>query len=426
MVSTGCLGLDPLSRAGTERLAIFDYYWQQLADDYPLFGPRPIDWNELRRRYRAAVPFTQAPHEFYHLLTGMLCELGDVHVSLTIPPERFADAGCMATSLLDREDFRVMPIEGRLHVVSWPLDQTPTPPDQLARANNYPELWRVEGFPVVLSLVGNLLQGPPDSPVELQLRWRDGSITRHVVRRPQAGRAQHMTPLGHLRPPPGHWRVRQSQPFCWLAIDDLDEELPVAAIEAAFERARVSDGLVLDLRSNLGGLFAHAQRLVEHFLPARVPLVFAPPHPESRWFGLVRVEWFMRDEWTPRGPRFDRPVVVLTSALTGSAAEHAARILQRHAGAIVVGERTAGAEAVVQEADGPDGGVLRFGSTRVLESNGVGLQEQGVVPDVAVRFGLQDLERLGPDAAAADWETRLIVAARAALRRARTDAGNGR
>lgn len=422
----GCLGLDPLSAQANERLQVFDFYWQQLADDYPLFGPRPIDWNELRRRYRAAVPFTREPHEFYHLLTGMLCELADVHVSLSIPPERLANGDVAATSLLDADGFRVMPIEGRLHVVGWPLGQAPMPPDVLTNGSNHPELWRVEGFPVVLSLVGNLFLGPPDSPVELQLRWRDGSITRHVLRRPAARTEHQRSPLGHLRPDPRRFRLRQSQPFCWLAVDDFDEELPLEKIEAFVDRAREADGLVLDLRNNLGGLFANAQRLAERFLPAPVPLVFAPPHPESRWFGLLSVEWFMHDEWRPRGPRFERPLVVLTSALTGSAAEHAARILQRHAGAIVVGERTAGAEAVVQQAEGPDGGTLRFGSTRVLESNGVGLQEQGVVPDVAVRLRLEDVDLLGPDGAVVEWETRVGAAARAALERLARTRGSGR
>lgn len=422
----GCLGLDPLSAQANDRLRTFDFYWQQLADDYPLFGPRPIDWNELRRRYRAAVPFTRAPHEFYHLLTGMLSELADVHVSLSIPPERMAIADLAATSLLDVDGFRVMPIEGRLHVVGWPLGHAPMPPEVLTNGDNHPELWRVEGFPVVLSLVGNLFLGPPDSPVELQLRWRDGSITRHVLRRPVGTSGQARSPLGHLRPDPRGFRLRQSQPFCWLAVDDFDQDLPIEKLEAIVDRARASDGLVLDLRNNLGGLFANAQRLAERFLQSRVPLVFAPPHPESRWFGLVTVEWFMQDEWQPREPRFDRPLVVLTSAMTGSAAEHTARILQRHAGAIVVGERTAGAEAVVQEAEGPDGGTLRFGSTRVLESNGVGLQEEGVVPDVSVRLRIEDVEMLGPDGAVVEWETRIAAAARAALDRLARARGSGR
>jgi hypothetical protein len=337
-----------------------------------------------------------------------------------------ANGDVAATSLLDVEGFRVMPIEGRLHVVGWPLGHAPMPPDVLTNGNNHPELWRVEGFPVVLSLVGNLLQGPPSSPVELQLRWRDGSITRHVLRRPAASSDQMRSPLGHLRPDPRRFRLRQSQPFCWLAIDDFLADLPVEKIEAIVDRARDADGLVLDLRNNLGGLFANAQRLAERFLQTPVPLVFAPPHPESRWFGLLSVEWFMNDEWRPREPRFDRPLVVLTSAMTGSAAEHTARILQRHAGAIVVGERTAGAEAFVQQAEGPDGGTLRFGSTRVLESNGVGLQEAGVVPDVAVRLRIEDVEMLGADGAVVEWETRIAAAARAALDRLARARGSGR
>ncbi|MFY9345794.1 MAG: hypothetical protein WAT39_25105, partial [Planctomycetota bacterium] len=185
-LAAACATFDPLTEAESERLDAFDFYWQRLADDYPLFGKQQVDWDELRSRYRAAVPFARAPHEFYHLLTGMLSELGDLHVSLAVPPERFAVDGTSPTSLLDVDGFRLMPIEGRLHVVSWPVQQAPVAPEGTPLAANYPELWRVEGFPVVLSLVDNLLLGPPGSTVELQLRWRNGVLTRHVMPRPPA------------------------------------------------------------------------------------------------------------------------------------------------------------------------------------------------------------------------------------------------
>ncbi|MFY9344381.1 MAG: hypothetical protein WAT39_17950, partial [Planctomycetota bacterium] len=56
---------------------------------------------------------------------------------------------------------------------------------------------------------------------------------------------------------------------------------------------------------------------------------------------------------------------------------------------------------------------------RVVDRTGVGLQDEGVVPDVAVRLGLDDLERLGADDAPADWESRLLEAARRALQQRR-------
>jgi C-terminal processing protease CtpA/Prc len=412
LASAGCAGLDPLSRAATGRLDAFDFYWQQLADDYPLFGPRAIDWQELRQRYRAAVPFAQRPHEFYHLLTGMLSELADVHVSFEAPAERWRDEGTAPTSLLELDGFRLMPIEGRLHVVAWPPAGAPMPPD--GGDGGYPELRRVEGFPVVLSLVDNLLAGPPGTPVELQLKWRNGALTRHVLRRPAAGGDRRSSALGHLSRPNGCVR-RSCQPFTWLELNNLDDTLPLDAIDAVIDNARSSDGLVIDLRANLGGRWDVAQRFVERFLPGPVDLVLAPPHPTSTFFGLFEVEVFVQSQWQPRPPVFDRPVAVLTSALTGSAAEHAARVLQRYAGARLIGERTAGAEAAIQEAIGPDGGRLRFGSTRVLDRTGVGLQEEGVAPDVAVRLTLAEVEQRGAEAAIRDWEQRLLTAARSAL-----------
>jgi C-terminal processing protease CtpA/Prc len=415
----GCAGLDPLSRAASDRLVAFDFYWQQLATDYPLFGQQPVAWNELRQRYRAAVPFAQQPHEFYHLLTGMLSELGDVHVSFAVPADRFAAGDTAPTSLLDVDGFDVMPIEGRLHVTSWPLQQAPAVPEGLPLGAGYPELWRVEGFPVVLSLIDNLLLGPPGTAVELQLRWRNGALTRHVLQRPAAGTERRTSPLGHLVRNGDDWQLRRTQPFSWLEVHRLEDDLPMARIDQAIDRAAASDGLVLDLRANLGGRWSVAQSLVERFLREPVELVLAPPHPRSTWFGLFAVEVFVQSSWQPRPPRFERPLVVLTSALTGSAAEHAARVLQRYSGATVIGERTAGAEAVIQAAEGPDGGTLRFGSTRVLDRTGVGLQDEGVVPDVSVRLTLDDVERLGPDEAARDWEQRLFDAARARLQRRR-------
>jgi C-terminal processing protease CtpA/Prc len=410
----GCQ-FDALTRAESERLDAFDFYWQQLADDYPLFGKQQVNWNELRQRYRGAVPFARAPHEFYHLLTGMLSELGDPHVSLAVPHKRLVVDGRKPTSLLDVADLRLMPIEGRIHVVQWPAAQEPPRPEGLP-TSACPELWRVEGFPVVLSLVGNLLLGPPDSPVELQLRWRNGVITRHVMARPAAGTRRQNNAFGHLDAGGMTWQKRAHGPFPWLAIHTLDDELDIAQIDQVIDQSHEGEAMVLDLRANLGGRWLRAQQLVERFLREPIELVLVPSHPTSTWFGLFDLELFVRSEWQPRPPIFDHPVVVVTSALTGSAAEHAARVLQRYAGAKVVGERTAGAEAAIQQAIGPDGGVLRFGSTRVVDRTGVGLQSDGVVPDFSVRLTLDDLERLGPDDAVSDWERRLRAATVQAVR----------
>jgi len=413
----GCLGLNSLSRAERERLDAFDFYWQALATSYPLFGQHQVPWQELRQRYRAAVPYAQRPHEFYHLLVGMFSELGDVHVSFRAPNERWLDDGKKPTSLLDLDGFRLMPIEGRLHVVGWPDGLAPPLPQGLPPEADYPELWRVEGFPVVVSLVSHLLRGPPGSPVELLLRWRDGIVTRHVLRRPSAdGDSNGASPLAHLDSGFWRWRYRGNRPFGWIEVATFDDKLDVNKVAGAIDRARDKGGLVLDLRRNLGGQWNVTRELVEHFLQEPIDLVFVQPQDDPALGGLISVEVFASSTWMPRAPIFDKPLVVLTSSLTASMAEHAARVLQQHAGAVVIGERTVGAEAGIREFTGPDQGLLKFGALRIVDRTGVGLQAEGVAPDISVRLTLADLERLGPDDAARDWDERLAAAAAAVLR----------
>ena len=243
------------------------------------------------------------------------------------------------------------------------------------------------------------------------------------MKRPPPGRERRQQLFAYVDGERPGWQLRRSEPFTWLELNSLDDEAVIDQVDAALERARASHGLVLDLRRNLGGRWVLAQRLVERFLREPVELVLVPKHPTtSGWFGLVDYELFVVNRWQPRLPTFDKPVVVLTSALTGSAAEHAARVLQRHAGATVVGERTAGAEAAIETATGPDGCTLRFGATRVVDRTGVGLQREGVVPDLSVRLTLDDVERLGQEGAASDWEQRLLNGARSVFY-GRRDAG---
>ena len=128
-----------------------------------------------------------------------------------------------------------------------------------------------------------------------------------------------------------------------------------------------------------------------------------------------KVGWFTN--YSASGVISAPPRTVGGFQVTGSGAEHFARVLQRHEKACVIGERTVGAEAAVAEVEGPDGSVLKFGAFRITDRTGRGLQDEGVVPDISVRMTLEDVERLGPVLAFRDWEQRLLRAVQDRLRR---------
>ena len=420
LLAGACSSFQPLTDAASERIAAFDFYWQQLADNYPLFGKDLLDWEEVRRQYRAAVPFAQRPHEFYHLLCGMFSELNDAHVSYTPPEDGWTEDGVEPTTLLGRDGFELMVIEGRFYVVGWPAGQAPRPPEDLPHHARFPQLWRISGSKIVASLLGNLLVGPPGTPVELQLRWHDEVVTRHVVTRPSGGgRARSW--LGHLARPPGRPADYENRGGLGvLQLHTMNESLRGEAfdeIDRWIDAALQQDGLVLDLRRNLGGNLDVAQSLVGRFLREPTDMVFVDRQSEVTTIWPFALERFTRIRFSPRGRRFDKPLVILTSSMTASMAEHAARILQRECGAVLIGERTAGAEAGTQRVYGPEGGVLTYSETRLVDRTGVGFQDEGVVPDVSVRLRIEDVAAFGPERAARDWEQRLFDAAERVLRR---------
>jgi carboxyl-terminal processing protease len=417
-VFAACNGLDPADRA---RLETFDTYWSALHDAYPYFGRKAIDWNELGQQYRSAVPVVERSIDFYHVLAGMLCELQDNHVALEVPDALLATDGVLPTRLDRREGFALTIIGGRLFVTGWPEGEAPTPPAHLpAEQRALPELVKVEGYPAVRSLLHVLFTGPPSSPTELLLRWKDGTLTHHAVTRP----ATRTPPRRHgdtgqvvtiVRTEPVEFEPRAGHGYLRVrSFGTADIEAFRANADAAVDQAIAhGDRLVIDLRGNGGGQLAAATLLAGRLVATPVVLI-QDTKDEHAWFGLVTWRRFTRIVADPRPPQYPGAVAVLIDGTTASAAEHFARILQLR-GAVLVGEPTAGLEASVRKIDGPDGSTLTFGADSLLDERGRRFQGEGVQADIALPLQRDEVRMMGVEAARRAWEARLLEAAAQAL-----------
>jgi hypothetical protein len=110
-----------------------------------------------------------------------------------------------------------------------------------------------------------------------------------------------------------------------------------AAYTAAMSLLGGTDALILDLRSNRGGDPASVAYLMSHFLPAGEVqhLIDIYDRPSDTTRQVWTVPTFAQ--------RYDKPVYVLTSARTGSAAEDCAYDFQVLKRGTLVGETTIGA-----------------------------------------------------------------------------------
>jgi carboxyl-terminal processing protease len=186
-----------------------------------------------------------------------------------------------------------------------------------------------------------------------------------------------------------------------------DELLQAAAKLRARSGGKIA-GVILDLRSDPGGLVDQAADVADEFLDDGV--IYTTRH-RGQIVDEVRAR---------AGGAFSRePCVVLVNQYTASASELVAGALQDQKRASVVGEPTFGKGSVQSIVALPGGAGMRLTVSRYYTPSGHAIQADGVHPDVAVEtakdeggvsYREKDLDgHLAPESAGAPAAPRSVV-----------------
>ncbi|WP_395772252.1 S41 family peptidase [Arenimonas sp.] len=131
-------------------------------------------------------------------------------------------------------------------------------------------------------------------------------------------------------------------------------------------------GVLLDLRSNPGGLVNAAVEVADAFLPAAVVVSTKGRN------ALANSVYYSKP-----GEQFEGvPVVVLIDAGSASASEILAGALQDHKRATIIGSRSFGKGSVQNVIRLDNGDAFKLTTSRYFTPNDRSIQAQGIVPDV--------------------------------------------
>jgi carboxyl-terminal processing protease len=161
-------------------------------------------------------------------------------------------------------------------------------------------------------------------------------------------------------------RIKQFQ-------EHTHDELVAAAGKLRARAGGAVAGIVLDLRSDPGGLVDQAADVADEFLDGGVIYT-------TRHRGMV----VDSVEARPGGAFAAAPCVVLVDQYTASASELVAGALQDHGRATVVGEPTFGKGSVQAIVALPGGAGMRLTVSRYYTPSGHAIQADGVHPDIEV------------------------------------------
>ncbi|MBN2343962.1 MAG: PDZ domain-containing protein [Deltaproteobacteria bacterium] len=251
--------------------------------------------------------------------------------------------------------------DGNLTIIS-PIDGTPAQRAGLKAGDIISKIDEASTINMPINDAVDLMRGEPGTAVTLQIQRKNWSeekkfrIKRAIIKVRSIDSASMPGKIGYIR-------IHDFQAN--TAADLLDHLNKMSANGSL-------NGLVLDLRSNPGGLLTAAIDVADIFLSEGVIVTTAGQKLSER--KVQRAHNF--------GSEPDYPIVVLVNSGTASASEIVAGALKGHERAVIIGERTFGKGSVQVLNEFEDNSALKLTTAQYLTPGDISIQSVGIVPHV--------------------------------------------
>ena len=139
--------------------------------------------------------------------------------------------------------------------------------------------------------------------------------------------------------------------------------------------ANGTEAIIIDLRSNPGGLLNSAVDVADKFLEKGKLIVYTEGRKKNQDMRFVAHDDFTHPNY---------PMVILVNHGSASASEIVAGALQAHSRAIIIGTQTYGKGSVQSVIPLSDNSGLRLTTARYYTPDGRSIHEKGITPDIIV------------------------------------------
>ena len=367
-----------------------------------------VDWDGLYVRYLPKVRAARTTYDYYRVLQELIAKLEDAHSNVYFPEALFDE-------FLGKPGLHTRMIDGKVIVLDvWDPELRNTgiaPGMEIVRIDGVPVRQFAEREVAPYASVATaqdlevrlfeyfLLLGPVQKPLRLALQAADGAVSEHTVRRKPAVQRRMFTPTEPAfvhRTLPGN--------VAYVALNSFEDNTAAAEFIKAFDDIARSSALIIDVRDNGGGSTDVGYRVLATLVAT----------------GFLGSSWATRDykpsyrAWGYANPMYrrpadhvvadpahhyadDKPVIVLTSARTFSAAEDFVVAFDQTKRGTIIGELTGGSTGIPLSFALPGGGSARVCTKRDSYADGTAFVDVGIKPQIVVHPTVADV-RAGKDA----------------------------
>lgn len=349
----------------------YQIYWDTFNEYYPSFDRRGVNWNATDTAFSGQITPNMTELQFFEVLANMVEPLGDSHISLT--------NGDVEASFMRGETF-----DDRLQAEFLDSDLVDGDIDTEAEYLAYVAYVTAQ-YQLMNEIRTSYASNDIQQAANDELLWyrvdQDGSSVGVLI-------------------------INAMDGF----LDDADEAETLAEVQADMDALEAAitqvltdledtEGLIIDLRDNPGGQDANSQLLVRHFLDTERTL-----YSKQSRLGNDRTDPEVI-RLSPADLTYTKPVVILTSPMTESAAEVFTLAMSALPHVTVIGERSQGALADMLEKQLPNGTEFSLVNEYYLSSNGDWYEGQGIPVATEIPFmTLEEREEEEDFGLEAAWE----------------------
>jgi carboxyl-terminal processing protease len=355
--------------------SLYDDVWKLVNVRFVDENKNGQDWRIWRHRYDDEL---ETDADAYVAIETMLASLDDRY-SRFLNPDAFADEGQSIKATLFGIGIQIGNRGNKLLIIA-PIEDTPADKAGLQAEDEIIKINDVEAKGMNVKDAADLIRGKKGTFVKLLIRRGDEANDKKAnVEEEWYNVQRDEIKLKSIeKQPPLSTKIPKD--IGYVRLTTFLSSNAASELKDVIEANAKKKGMILDLRSNPGGLLANAIVIADFFLD------------EEAIVSTVDRDSYKDIQYATDRVLNEKPLVVLIDKGSASASEILSGALRDNNRAILIGQTSFG-KGLVQEINQlPGGSGINLTTQRYLTPNDTDINKTGIVPDITVEITKEDVK----------------------------------
>ena len=325
------------------------------------------DWQKWRHKYDK---YIKTNEDAYVAINTMVASLNYPYTKF-LDPREFAEETSSIKGSLKGIGIQIGVKDGKLMVIA-PIEDTPAERAGLLADDEILEIDGVSTKGITVDKAADKIRGKEGTQVTLLIKRKDMEPKSYTITRAEI----EVKSISQKTP----FDMKVPDNISYIRLSSFISRNAASEFRAILEQGQDKKGIIVDLRSNPGGLLSNAIYISDMFLDGGTIV------------STVDRDGYKETSRASRGVVTKKPVVVIINKGSASASEIFSGAMKDNQRAIIVGEQSFG-KGLVQEINKlPYESGVNITIQKYLTPNGTDINKKGITPDIVVELKEEDIK----------------------------------